>query len=269
MDQRKGESAAFWHQKYDDVKEELEEYQSSSRELEQELETQLAQSEKKRKELEATLERVKEENDGLKSKLSQVVSESQKQINQLQKDLNHYQAANESLSRAIRELEQSNDDLERAKRALVASLEDFEGRLNQQIEKNVLLENELGEKEELEVVVQRLKDEARDLKYELTLQRQKEPKNVSTSHENRRSSVLEGCSPPVRSPSSNSVVGVNNTSVNSKPRALSCHSSTIVDEKLNCSPSPMKQPRAVPQRLTSASRITALNTVSDLLRKGN
>lgn len=257
----------FLASRYEEVKEEFEEYQASSRELEKELDTQLSHSEKQRKELETNLDRLRVENDSLKAKLSQLTTESQKQINQLQKELNQYQAANESLSRSIRELEQSNDDLERAKRALVASLEDFEARLNQQIEKNVLLENELGEKEELEVVVQRLKDEARDLKYELTLQRQKDPKSVATSHvDSRRSSTtLEGCgsSPIIRSPSSNSVVGVN-----SKPRALSCHSSPAVDEKLNCSPSPVKQPRAHnAPRLSPSSRITALNTVSDLLRK--
>ena len=71
--------------------------------------------------------------------------------------------------RYVRELEQQNDDLERAKRSTLASLEDFEGRLNIAIERNAFLESELDEKENLKMVVQRLKDETRDLRQELNV----------------------------------------------------------------------------------------------------
>lgn len=64
-------------------------------------------------------------------------------------------------------MEQQNDDLERVKRSTLASLEDFEGRMNAAIERNAFLENELEEKESLKMAVQRLKDEARDLRSEL------------------------------------------------------------------------------------------------------
>merc|ERR1711934_577790 len=73
----------------------------------------------------------------------------------------------EKLHKYVRELEQQNDDLERAKRSTLASLEDFEGRLNVAIERNAFLESELDEKENLRSVVQRLKDETRDLRSEL------------------------------------------------------------------------------------------------------
>ena len=53
-------------------------------------------------------------------------------------------------------------------RATVCSLEDFEQRLNSAIERNAFLENELDEKEELIVSVQRLKDESRGIKLILT-----------------------------------------------------------------------------------------------------
>lgn len=86
------------------------------------------------------------ENDKLKSKLSSTSADTSQQIVELQKELNETKITNEKLSCAIRELEQFNDDLERSKRALAASLDDFEARLNDQIERNVLLENELGEK---------------------------------------------------------------------------------------------------------------------------
>lgn len=54
------------------------------------------------------------------------------------------------------------------------SLEDFEQRLNQAIERNAFLESELDEKENLLESVQRLKDEARDLRQELAVQQKQE-----------------------------------------------------------------------------------------------
>lgn len=44
---------------------------------------------------------------------------------------------------------------------MYVSLEEFEAKLNASIERNVLLESELDEKESLKVMVQRLKDETR------------------------------------------------------------------------------------------------------------
>ena len=46
-------------------------------------------------------------------------------------------------------------------RATICSLEEFDARLNSAIERNAFLENELEDKEELMITVQRLKDEAR------------------------------------------------------------------------------------------------------------
>ena len=46
-------------------------------------------------------------------------------------------------------------------RATICSLEEFDTRLNTAIERNAFLENELEEKEQLMITVQRLKDEAR------------------------------------------------------------------------------------------------------------
>lgn len=255
---------------------ELEEFQESSRELEHELETQLTFCEKRNKELEASNNRLQVENESLRSKFMKVSLESQQEIVELQNELGEAQASNERLTRCIRELEQSNDDLERAKRALVASLEDFEGRLNQQIERNVLLENELGEKEELEVIVQRLRDEARDLRSELMVQQQQQPFN-SLVNESRRSSLLSNSSS-------------NNNSINlSKNRVAATTNTPAAETPHTPNGTPMKQSRFFhpPSSLKSATittntsptsnpplpilspstRISALNIVSDLLRK--
>ncbi|XP_061159881.1 nuclear distribution protein nudE-like 1-B [Syngnathus typhle] len=62
------------------------------------------------------------------------------------------------------------DDLGRTRqRRPGKSQKDFEGRLNWAIERNAFLESKLDEKQSLLVSVQRLKDEARDLRQELAV----------------------------------------------------------------------------------------------------
>lgn len=61
----------------------------------------------------------------------------------------------------IRELEQKNDDLERTNRVVSESVAGFEAMLNQAYEKNAMLEMEIDEKEQLQINLQRLMDEAR------------------------------------------------------------------------------------------------------------
>ncbi|CAB1337944.1 unnamed protein product [Coregonus sp. 'balchen'] len=152
-----------------EAQEELLEFQEGSRELEAELETQLGQAEHRMRVLHSENSRLKNEVDSLKDKLEQQYAQSYKQINMLEDDLGQTRGIKEQLHKYVRELEQSNDDLERAKRATIVSLEDFEQRLNQAIERNAFLESELDEKESLLVSVQRLKDEARDLRQELAV----------------------------------------------------------------------------------------------------
>jgi len=168
------EEAKYWREKAikleketKDVKEEFQEFQEGSRELEAELETQLEQSEHKVKEYRSLSNRLQMENDQLKSKLEQCHREYHFQINDLQTELSEIKEIKDELNKYVRELEQQNDDLERAKRSTLASLEDFEARMNATIERNAFLESELDEKESLKVSVQRLKDETRDLRAEL------------------------------------------------------------------------------------------------------
>ena len=111
--------------------------------------------------------RLQLENDNLRDKLEQCSREYHHQISELETELAEIKGIKEKLHKYVRELEQQNDDLERAKRSTLASLEDFEARLNIAIERNAFLESELDEKENLKMVVQRLKDESRDLRQEL------------------------------------------------------------------------------------------------------
>lgn len=167
---------------------ELGEFQRSSQELETELEYQIKELESKNRESTIKLDAIQDENDKWKSRYNTYVNNTTHKLNEYQQQTSELTAMNDRLSNYIRELEQNNDDLERARRALAASLEDFEGQLNQQIERNVLLENEVSEKEELECVVQRLKEEARDLRHELVVN-----KNSSEQSARRKQLILENC----------------------------------------------------------------------------
>ena len=230
----------------DEYQSELEEFQDSSRELEAELEAQLTQSEKRIQELSTQNSRLQSENESLKTKLSKVSVESQNQLLELQKELAEVSSVNERLSSYIRELEQSNDDLERAKRALDATLQDFDTRLNQQIERNVLLENEIGEKEELQEVIQRLKDEARDLRQELMIQQKTEPncdKFDKTIEPNKRLAFIPNKLPIDNCFNNNNSNNNNNNNNNYNNIKTRSNSVNVTHSETQTNGTPIKQTR--------------------------
>ncbi|XP_061701111.1 nuclear distribution protein nudE-like 1-B isoform X1 [Syngnathoides biaculeatus] len=230
-----------------DAQEELQEFQEGSQELEAELEAQLSQAEQRLRDLQSENERLKNEVDNLKEKLEKQYAQSYEQICVLEDDLGRTRSTKEQLHKSVRKLEQANDDLERAKRATIVSLEDFEGRLNQAIERNAFLESELDEKESLLVSVQRLKDEARDLRQELavrerTTDRMSAPGSPTSDADDADSAVPASLSLPA------TPVGQNATErpfVTPKASTNGCGRSA----------------------LTPSDRISALNIVGDLLRK--
>ncbi|KAG5854107.1 nuclear distribution protein nudE-like 1-B isoform X1 [Anguilla rostrata] len=234
---------------YQDAHEELLEFQEGSRELEAELEAQLGQAESRIRDLQAENQRLKSEVENLKEKLEQQYSQSYKQISVLEDDLGQTRGIKEQLHKYVRELEQANDDLERAKRATIVSLEDFEQRLNQAIERNAFLESELDEKESLLVSVQRLKDEARDLRQELAVRE----RNTDVTRMSAPSSPTLDCGDKMDSavqaslslPATPIAKNMDNAFANSKVLANGCGGSP----------------------LTPSARISALNIVGDLLRK--
>lgn len=170
------EQAAKHQQIAEEAQLELAEFQQMSRDYESELETELKQTEGRNKDLLSFNHRLRAELDNYKEKYEVQHSEAFRQISELESELSQTSAVRDQLQRYIRELEQANDDLERAKRATIMSLEDFEQRMNHVIERNAFLESELDEKENLLESVQRLKDEARDLRQELAVQQKQDRK---------------------------------------------------------------------------------------------
>ncbi|XP_032430926.1 nuclear distribution protein nudE-like 1-A isoform X3 [Xiphophorus hellerii] len=252
----KDEEIDFWKAlslKYkkgcEEAQEELLEYQEGSRELEAELEAQLGQAEHRVKDLHSENQRLKNELETLKERLEQQYSQSFKQISVLEDDLGQTRSIKEKLHKYVRELEQSNDDLERAKRATIVSLENFEQRLNQAIERNAFLESELDEKESLLVSVQRLKDEARDLRQELAVR--------------ERQADMSRMSAP-SSPTQD------NIKMDSAVQASLSLPATPLTKSLDnafANPSVLSNGYGSNCPLTPSARISALNIVSDLLRK--
>jgi len=256
------EEALYWKQmahdyfqKLQDARDEFDEFQQGSQELEAELEVQLEQYEQRVSELVSAKEKLEEENHVIKEKLEVVERDSFVQISDLQDENLKIKTVSEEMQKYIRELEQCNDDLERSKRATICSLEEFDVRLNNAIERNAFLENELEEKERLIITVQRLKDESRDLKGEL----------ASTTGKGRKSSLNES---KLRLEETQcNVLETNNTGECKKRTALSPKSTDANQLKKRDSTVNHSLLPNTPNQMSPSARISALNIVSDLLRK--
>lgn len=250
------EQAARHQQSAEEAQEELQEFQQMSRDYESELETELKQCEARNRELLAANNRLRMELENYKDKYETQHSEACRQISTLEGDLAETTAIRDQLHKYIRELEQANDDLERAKRATIMSLEDFEQRMNQVIERNAFLESELDEKENLLESVQRLKDEARDLRQELAVQ-QKQDRKPSLSSAAKEPSVLP--SPPLTPPDKRT---------EEKPPPATPSRPPAAAEAFTTPPASVSRSESLSGTpLTTSARISALNIVGELLRK--
>lgn len=190
------EEAEYWKkqaqefkQNYEYAQEELEEYQTSSRELEAELEAQLEQAEAKVRDTTSQNQRLQMDNEVYREKIESIQNETNRQINSLADDLHAVTNAKEELLNYIRELEQTNDALENSKRQTISTLEDFEARLNLALERNAYLENELEEKDQLQGTIQRLKDETRDLRLEMSVKTVRSPGSITSRDSLSRDSL--------------------------------------------------------------------------------
>lgn len=274
------EQAARHQQSAEEAQEELQEFQQMSRDYEVELETELKQCEARNRELLAANNRLRMELENYKEKYETQHSEAYRQISNLEGDLAETTAIRDQLHKYIRELEQANDDLERTKRATIMSLEDFEQRMNQVIERNAFLESELDEKENLLESVQRLKDEARDLRQELAVQQKQQvqdrkPSLSSSTKEPSSSSSSSSAglpTPPLtpqdkrtedKTTSSSSNQPVPPAATPSRPPAATATAESFTTP----APSISRGESLSGTPLTTSARISALNIVGELLRK--
>jgi len=273
------EEATYWKQaaeeylqKLQDARDEFDEFQQGSQELEAELEVQLEQYEAKVNELVSAKDKLEEENHTIKEKLETLERDSYIQVSELQDENVKIKTVSEEMQKYIRELEQCNDDLERSKRATISSLEEFDSRLNNAIERNAFLENELEEKEQLIITVQRLKDESRDLKGELA------KTSTSLTKPTRKTSLNETKTKLDERPTTtnNADTSVASTAIDVKKlpamsplQRTENASDAIRGKKTGIPIQNHTAPVAVAptNQMSPSARISALNIVSDLLRK--
>ncbi|XP_070779698.1 nuclear distribution protein nudE homolog 1-like [Enoplosus armatus] len=269
------EQASRRQQSVAEAQEELQEFQQMSRDYEVELETELKQCEARNRELLSANNRLRMELENYKDKYETQHSEAYRQISSLEGDLAETTAIRDQLHKYIRELEQANDDLERTKRATIMSLEDFEQRMNQVIERNAFLESELDEKENLLESVQRLKDEARDLRQELAVQQKQQvqdrkPSLSSAVKEPSSSSSSAGFpTPPLTPPDKRTEDKTTSSSSNQLvPSATTPSRPPASAESFTTPPPSISRGESLSGTpLTTSARISALNIVGELLRK--
>ncbi|KAG8914503.1 NADH:ubiquinone oxidoreductase [Tulasnella sp. 408] len=151
------EPSIDWHQKYEQVKElldlardELDEFQASSQELEEALEKELQRTERAQRELEDQVRRLEVDRDNWQAKFIQ----SNDLVNKLQLKLTTVRQTIVTYKSQV----MGNDDLERNERAAAESLKELECQLKRMMEEKILLEGEVGEKRTLSEENQRLRD---------------------------------------------------------------------------------------------------------------
>ncbi|CED82353.1 LIS1-interacting protein NUDE [Phaffia rhodozyma] len=157
-----------------DTKAELDEFQTSSKELEEELERELAATEAAQEDLKNRITRLEAEKEEWKAKHLSTQKAHNLALGSLQRELDAIKAERDRYKVSLRDLEMGVDDLERNERMVSSSLQDMESRYNRAIEEKTLLEQELIDKQELEEETQRLKDEMRDLLSELSVLKQQQ-----------------------------------------------------------------------------------------------
>ena len=147
------------------------------------------------------------------------------------------------------------------------SLGEFEAKLNEALERNAILESELDEKDELAETVQRLRDEARDLKQELAVRQIKAQKQDTRSN-SADNTMLNNDG----NNNSNSNINLNSSCPMETDTSFSSQSAAeekIKDAKaVNLANNVFNIPNVHHQNpVTPSLRISALNFVGDSLRK--
>lgn len=171
------EEADFWKKKYKEKQKELAEleesfndFQTSSRDLEGEMEKELAIKEKKLEELQSQYRRLKTDYDDYVEKTRRNNDEGGKAISAMQEEVTRLKKLEKQYASDKQRLEQENDNLERKERQLTVSVEDLTKKLHSVMEENVVLQTEIDDyKSGSQESIQRLKDELRDMRLELSL----------------------------------------------------------------------------------------------------
>lgn len=259
------EEAAFWKKKANvllaeknDIQKEFDDFMEGSQQLEAELETTIQQNEKQLSRLNQNVEQLKLENESLKKKLQTCLND----LCDKENDVGNLQTEQTKLKKYVTQLEQKNDDLERTNRVVAESVNSFEMMLNQAYEKNALLESEVDEKEKLQIKLQRLMDEARDLKQELKVREQKGGGADGSDNDGNEEDLNVNKSVVING--SVAATNSNELGFGKSPQT------TMTNAPLSPNSDPNKNictPISNGNAIASSTRVTAISIIYDLLRR--
>ncbi|KAG1885782.1 hypothetical protein F4604DRAFT_1728098 [Suillus subluteus] len=169
-------SSTDWKAKYNEVADmlaetraELDEFHTSSKELEEELIKEIDRTEKAQQDLKVKVAKTELDRDEWKSKFISLQTTHNTTTTSLQRELDTLRQESQKLKVRLRDLELGNDDLERNERVVASSLADIETRYSKALEEKILLEHELLDKANVEEELQRVKDELRDSSVEISI----------------------------------------------------------------------------------------------------
>lgn len=129
---------------YEREREQFEEFQRYSKELESEMDLELKQRDRKLTELEAARRRLNTELDSIKTRAEQQRREQHQTEEQLKSRLSTTEHSCQDLRQKLRAVEQANDDMERRERIHAQQLLDLSERYDKCLERCALLETGLA-----------------------------------------------------------------------------------------------------------------------------
>ncbi|WAQ96451.1 NDEL1-like protein [Mya arenaria] len=191
---------------------------------------------------------------GSAQKFKQELEETREELEEFQISSRELEA---ELEAQLEQLEKKNTTLEQNNSKLQHEVDSLRA-----IERNAFLESELDEKETLCETVQRLKDEARDLRQEIDVKDKSGPNSSATTPTNTQTigSRLAG-----NTTNNNNIILKSPSNIPVKNGIQENH---VDQQTCNVTPSNKGMPAingGTP--LTPSARISALNIVGDLLRK--
>ncbi|ORX89837.1 hypothetical protein K493DRAFT_318394 [Basidiobolus meristosporus CBS 931.73] len=167
--------ALSWEKELADTRLTLDDFQTSSRELEEELERELHILEEQNKKLSTQNQSLVHELDELTQKHQASCLSSGQSIYSLQKELENLREEYDLSQRKAVNLEMDNEELESFKRAAHSSILDMEKKYNEAREWKERYEQESRKRGQMREEIQRLKDELQDLENELRVVRSHSP----------------------------------------------------------------------------------------------
>lgn len=263
------EAISYWKSLAAERQADFDELQEMNTDYEREMESQIEKLEKEKNEAQIQHARLSKEFEDYRDRQRQRELITHDEIEKLKEQVAHDTQQKNELMKETRTLEQELDDYANKYRQLHTSYEQSQELLQLEMERNAMLETDVCEKANLHELVQRLRDEKRDLKSEI------EVREKLTKRETAKEAIKEDAAPRDLE-SRLDVDGVNGAASTRRPLITSSSSlatthptahsiSTSTATTSSSSPSPSMS--SIHSTSSSQSRLSALSIVGDLLRK--